>query len=37
MVKVRRVLPENEGGYKIKMPLGTTERSKKILEQGKIK
>ncbi|KAK6642226.1 hypothetical protein RUM44_013949 [Polyplax serrata] len=33
--KVRRVLPENEGGYKIKMPSGITERSKKILEQVK--
>lgn len=33
--KVRRVLPENEGGYKIKMPSGITERSKKILEQGR--
>lgn len=32
--KVRRVLPECEGGYKIKMPSGSTERSKKLLEQG---
>ncbi|XP_030377296.1 uncharacterized protein LOC115626161 [Scaptodrosophila lebanonensis] len=27
----RRVLPEHEGKYKVKLPLGTTERSKQIL------
>lgn len=27
----RRVLPEHEGRYKIKLPSGTTERSKQIL------
>ncbi|GIY87914.1 uncharacterized protein C19orf47 [Caerostris extrusa] len=31
--KIRRVPPEEEGGYKIKMPLGTTERTRKILQQ----
>lgn len=30
-VKPRRVLPEHEGKYKIKLPSGTTERSKQIL------
>lgn len=35
--KSRRVLPENEGGYKVKMPLGTTERSKKLLEKGEVR
>ncbi|KAJ9576486.1 hypothetical protein L9F63_006699, partial [Diploptera punctata] len=33
--KVRRVLPEHEGSYKITMPSGTTPRSQKILaKQG---
>ena len=33
--KVRRVLPEHEGNYKITMPSGTTPRSQKILaKQG---
>lgn len=27
----RRVLPEHEGRYKVKLPSGTTERSKQIL------
>lgn len=27
----RRVLPEHEGRYKIKLPSGSTERSKQIL------
>lgn len=31
--KVRKVAPEEEGAYKIKMPLGTTERTRKILQQ----
>lgn len=29
----RRVLPEHEGRYKIKLPSGTTERSKEILSK----
>lgn len=32
--KSRRVLPEHEGRYKIKMPSGTTAKTQKILEQG---
>lgn len=37
-VKPRRVLPEHEGKYKIKLPSGTTERSKQILaKQAKCK
>ncbi|XP_073824128.1 uncharacterized protein [Musca autumnalis] len=36
-VKPRRVLPEHEGKYKIKLPSGTTERSKQILaKQAKL-
>ncbi|KAM7354472.1 uncharacterized protein ACRADG_006121 isoform 1-T1 [Cochliomyia hominivorax] len=36
-VKPRRVLPEHEGKYKIKLPTGTTERSKQILaKQAKL-
>ncbi|XP_076312404.1 uncharacterized protein C19orf47 isoform X6 [Tachypleus tridentatus] len=31
--KVRRVLPEHEGGYKIKMPTGTTEKTRNILQK----
>ncbi|XP_022256464.1 uncharacterized protein C19orf47 homolog isoform X2 [Limulus polyphemus] len=31
--KVRRVLPEHEGGYKIKMPIGTTEKTRNILKK----
>ncbi|KAF8777854.1 hypothetical protein HNY73_014649 [Argiope bruennichi] len=31
--KVRRVPPEEEGAYKIKMPLGITEKTRKILQQ----
>ncbi|KFM74339.1 hypothetical protein X975_02271, partial [Stegodyphus mimosarum] len=31
--RIRRVPPEEEGAYKIKMPLGTTERTRKILQQ----
>lgn len=31
--KVRRVLPEHEGGYKIKMPAGTTEKTRNILKK----
>lgn len=31
MKKVRRVLPEHEGGYKIKMPTGSTPRTQQIL------
>lgn len=33
--KVRRVLPEHEGGYKIKMPSGSTPRSQQILAKQK--
>ncbi|KAK3909934.1 hypothetical protein KUF71_019943 [Frankliniella fusca] len=33
--KVRRVLPEHEGGYKIKMPTGSTPRSQQILAKQK--
>ena len=34
--KVRRVLPEHEGKYKVTMPAGTTARSRKLLQkQGK--
>lgn len=29
--KTRRVLPEHEGKYKIKLPSGSTKRSKEIL------
>ena len=29
--QTRRVLPEHEGKYKIKLPSGTTKRSKEIL------
>ncbi|XP_013099832.1 uncharacterized protein C19orf47 homolog [Stomoxys calcitrans] len=36
-IKPRRVLPEHEGKYKIKLPSGTTERSKQILaKQAKL-
>lgn len=35
MKKVRKVSPEEEGAYKIKMPDGTTERTRKILNQQK--
>ena len=38
--KSRRVLPEHEGKYKVKMPEGTTAKTKKILEKkglGKLK
>ncbi|GFT37531.1 uncharacterized protein C19orf47 [Nephila pilipes] len=31
--RIRRVPPEEEGAYKIKMPSGTTERTRKILQQ----
>lgn len=31
--KIRRVSPEEEGAYKIKMPLGITEKTRKILQQ----
>ena len=31
--KKRRVLPEQEGKYKITMPTGSTARSRKILEK----
>lgn len=31
--RVRRVPPEEEGAYKIKMPSGTTERTRKILQK----
>ncbi|GBM89351.1 Uncharacterized protein C19orf47 [Araneus ventricosus] len=31
--KIRRVPPEEEGAYKIKMPLGITEKTRKILQQ----
>lgn len=31
--KSRRVLPEHEGKYKITMPMGTTPRTKKILQK----
>ncbi|XP_067140652.1 uncharacterized protein C19orf47 isoform X1 [Centruroides vittatus] len=34
--KVRRVLPEHEGTYKVTMPAGTTERTRKILNQQKV-
>lgn len=34
--KKRRVLPEHEGGYKIKMPSGTTPKTAKLLVQGAI-
>ena len=30
--KVRRVLPEHEGKYKVIMPKGTTEKTKRILK-----
>uniref|UniRef100_A0A1B6DTV2 SAM domain-containing protein n=1 Tax=Clastoptera arizonana TaxID=38151 RepID=A0A1B6DTV2_9HEMI len=33
--KPRRVLPEHEGGYKIKMPTGSTVRSRHILQKMK--
>jgi Family of unknown function (DUF5577) len=33
-IKPRRVLPEHEGKYKIKLPTGTTERSKEILKKA---
>jgi len=33
--KARRVSPEEEGGYKIKMPSGTTPRSQQILAKSK--
>ncbi|XP_014678313.1 PREDICTED: uncharacterized protein C19orf47-like [Priapulus caudatus] len=35
--KKRRVLPEHEGGYKVKMPEGTTAKTKKILAMQKKK
>ncbi|KAL0266706.1 UNVERIFIED_CONTAM: hypothetical protein PYX00_009181 [Menopon gallinae] len=35
--KTRRVLPEEEGGYTVKMPSGVTERSKKLLEKAKLR
>jgi Family of unknown function (DUF5577) len=35
-VKPRRVLPEHEGKYKIKLPTGTTERSKEILKKASL-
>lgn len=31
--KIRRVLPEHEGGYTVTMPKGITPRSKEILEK----
>uniref|UniRef100_T1IPT2 DUF5577 domain-containing protein n=1 Tax=Strigamia maritima TaxID=126957 RepID=T1IPT2_STRMM len=31
--KVRRVLPQHEGPYQVKMPLGSTERTRRILAQ----
>ncbi len=31
--KIRRVLPEHEGKYKITMPKGTTEKTRKILQE----
>ncbi|XP_054707364.1 uncharacterized protein C19orf47-like [Uloborus diversus] len=31
--KIRRVPPEEEGAYKIKMPLGITEKTRKLLKQ----
>uniref|UniRef100_A0A1A9VZS8 SAM domain-containing protein n=1 Tax=Glossina brevipalpis TaxID=37001 RepID=A0A1A9VZS8_9MUSC len=34
--KSRRVLPEHEGKYKIKLPTGSTERSKALLAQAKL-
>lgn len=33
--KARRVLPEHEGGYKIKMPTGSTPRTQQILAKQK--
>lgn len=33
--KSRRVLPEHEGGYKIKMPAGTTPKTAKLMAEGK--
>ncbi|KAK3093778.1 hypothetical protein FSP39_020123 [Pinctada imbricata] len=35
--KSRRVFPEHEGRYKITMPAGTTDKTKKILEQQGLK
>ncbi|KAL9926911.1 uncharacterized protein ACN2A1_000268 isoform 3-T3 [Glossina fuscipes fuscipes] len=35
VTKPRRVLPEHEGKYKIKLPTGSTERSKALLAQAK--
>ncbi|KAL9926910.1 uncharacterized protein ACN2A1_000268 isoform 2-T2 [Glossina fuscipes fuscipes] len=36
VTKPRRVLPEHEGKYKIKLPTGSTERSKALLAQAKL-
>uniref|UniRef100_A0A1A9UYA2 SAM domain-containing protein n=1 Tax=Glossina austeni TaxID=7395 RepID=A0A1A9UYA2_GLOAU len=36
VTKARRVLPEHEGKYKIKLPTGSTERSKALLAQAKL-
>lgn len=35
--KVRRVLPEHEGRYKITLPSGTTERSKQIMAKRQMR
>ncbi|XP_067943241.1 interferon regulatory factor 2-binding protein-like A [Watersipora subatra] len=34
--KKRRVLPEHEGGYKIKMPAGTIPKTARLVAQGKL-
>jgi len=34
--KKRRVLPEHEGRYKIKMPEGTSPKTAKLIAEGKV-
>lgn len=33
----RRVFPEHEGKYKVSMPTGSTQKTRKILEQQRMK